>query len=64
MTDITRVFNSVEIPQREDGYINLTKMAQATNTRVQNYTRNHSTEEFLSCLSAVTLISVSSLIYT
>jgi KilA-N domain len=47
---------------REDGYINITKMAQASGRLVADYLRLDTTEAFLKQLSASTGISVNQLI--
>ncbi len=49
---------------RQDGYVNLTKMAQASGKRLNNYLRLPVTKKFLEELSLETRISVSKLIQT
>ena len=47
-SNIIRSFNQVDIWQkREDGYINLNQMANATGKRIQNWLRLQSTKELL-----------------
>ncbi len=48
--EILREYNGIQIPQREDGYISLTKMAQAVNKQASDFTRLKSTDEFLIAL--------------
>ncbi len=59
---IVRTHNGIEIPQREDGYISLTKMAKATDKKVSHYTCLQSTQEFLEALSSDAGIPASELL--
>lgn len=63
MSIITREINSVAIGQRaEDGYVNLTKMAQANGKLIADYLRLESTNAFLEALSVDMGIPISKLI--
>ncbi len=60
MEIIVHQVDGLQIGQsREDGYINLTKMAQASNKRINNYLRLPATKEFLKEVSTETRISAS-----
>lgn len=62
MSIITREVNSVDIGQRaEDGYVNLTKIAQAAGKRLGHYLENNGTQAFLEVLSVDIGIPISGL---
>lgn len=46
-------YNGQIIQQREDGYINLTQMCQANNTRIGHFLENKSTKEHLKALEPI-----------
>jgi hypothetical protein len=59
MKIIVHEANGLQVGQRrEDGYINLTKMAQANGKKLNDYLRLETTKAFLDELSTVTGIPV------
>ena len=63
MKIINHEANGLQIGQRhEDGYINLTKMAQANGKKINDYLRLETTKAFIDELSIVTGIPVSKII--
>lgn len=62
MTQIIRSWNSKSIRQREDGYVCLTDMANASNKKLNDWLRSKNVENYLGVLSGATGIPVTELV--